>query len=214
MALCLLSDVKTKLGIAQNDTSQDDRLNLLIKSVSAKIESYIGYKLGRGTYSEELHNVNNTQLIQLNHWPLVSVSSVTVNEGAIDDYKIIPEYARWGRLYRGDGWTGAFYTRGFTHDIVSGAWDIKVSYTAGYLLPGDTGYQEGADGSLPYDITIACLDSVALEYNAENNGSIGLKAHSEGGISDTYGNASEEIAGGLTASVKAALGKYIFYGVA
>ena len=47
--LCTLTDVKTMLGIT--DTSQDDKLNLLIKQQSALIEGYIGYKLARADYS-------------------------------------------------------------------------------------------------------------------------------------------------------------------
>ena len=71
--LCKLSDVKTILGISQQDTTKDAKLTLMIKGVSAQIENYIGYKLGYGTYTEELHNVNSRQLIQLNHFPLREV---------------------------------------------------------------------------------------------------------------------------------------------
>lgn len=210
--LCTLSDVKTLLGISQEDTSKDAKLNLFIKSASAKIEGYLGYKLGYGSYTEELHSVNNRQLLQLNHFPLRSVSAVSANGVTVDDYKIIPEYARWGRLYRGEGWTGPCFTRGFTHDIVSGVWDIKISYSAGYYLPGDTNYVEGADNSLPYDIVAACLQMVQLRYTYEEAGAIGLKSHSEGNISDTFGdNASNA---GLSEGVKTMLSSYVWYGVA
>lgn len=212
--LCSLSDVKIMLGINAQDTTQDAKLNLLIKGVSAKIEGFLGYKLGRASYTEELHNVNCRQLLQLNHFPLQSVASVEANGEEIDDYKIIEEYARWGRLYRGNGWTGAIYTRGFTHDVVSGAWDIKVSYVAGYYLPGDLGYVEGSESSLPYDIYTAALQSVLLEWNIEQNGAKGLKAHHEGNISDTYGDSAEEMTGGLSKAVRESLAKYIYYGVA
>jgi len=212
--LCSLTDVKTMLGISSQDTTQDAKLNLIIKGVSAKIEGFLGYSLGRGSYTEELHNVNCRQLLQLNHFPLQSVSSVEANGEGIEDYKIIPEYARWGRLYRGNGWGGSVYTRGFTHDVVAGAWEIKVSYVAGYYLPGETGYVEGAESSLPYDIYTACLNSVVLEYNLDREGAAGLKAHSEGGISDTYGDIVVEMIGGLSRTVREALAKYIYYGVA
>ena len=210
--LCSLSDVKTLLGIAQGDTSKDDRLNLFIKSASAKIEGYLGYSLGFGSYTEELHSVNNRQLLQLNHFPLRNVTAVSANGVAVNDYKVIPEYARWGRLYRGEGWTGPCFTRGFTHDIVSGAWDIKVSYSAGYYLPGDTNYVEGAEGSLPYDIVAACLQMVQLRYTYEEMGAIGVKSHHEGNISDTFGDNACDA--GLTEGVKTMLASYVWYGVA
>ena len=159
--LCTLTDVKTMLGIT--DTSQDDYLTLLIKQQSALIEGYIGYKLARANYTEEVHSVNDRQLVSLNHFPLQSVSQCTIDGKEISDYKIIPEYARWGRLYRGLGWIGPEYTRGFTHDIFAGEWCIKVSYTAGYYLPNDTGYVLGADNSLPYDITTCCINCFRLK---------------------------------------------------
>ena len=210
--LCTLTDVKTLLGIPAEDTTEDAKLTLFIKSASAKIEGYLGYSLAYGSYTEELHSVNNRQLIQLNHFPIRTVSSVSVNDKEIDEYKIIPEYARWGRLYRGEGWTGPCFTRGFTHDIVSGAWVIKVSYTAGYYLPGTQGYVEGSETALPYDIVAACMQMVQLRYTYDKNGAFGLKAHSEGHISDTYGD--NACNAGLSEGVKTMLASYVWYGVA
>ena len=212
MALCSLSDVKVMLNISSSDTSLDDKLNLLIKQVSAQIESYLGYKLARKDYTEELHAVNCRQLLSLNHFPIQSVTSVTHNGEEITDYLVIDEYSKWGRLYRKFGWCGSLITQGFEHDVVSGAYDYLVTYTAGYYLPGDTEYVEGADDSLPYDISVACANMVVLKYNYDAQGATGLKAHSEGNISDTYGDGSSDI--GLSESCKLALKKYYFYGVA
>lgn len=210
--LCKLSDVKTLLNIAIDDTTQDAKLNLMIKEVSAMIESYCGYKFARAEYTEEYHCENNRQLLQLNHFPLQSVSSCTVGGETITDYKLFPEYQRWGRLYRGLGWGSKSYTRGFTHDIVSGVWDIIVSYVAGYYLPNDEGYSEGADASLPYDISVVCMQLVVQNYNYELSGAKGLKSHTEGHISDTYGDDACCI--GLSESAKKTLARYCFYGVA
>lgn len=212
MALCSLSDVKVMLNISASDTSLDDKLNLLIKQVSAQIESYLGYKLARKDYTEELHAVNCRQLLSLNHFPIQSVTSVTHNGEDITDYLVIDEYSKWGRLYREFGWGGKLITQGFEHDVVSGAYDYKVTYTAGYYLPGDTGYVEGESDSLPYDISVACANMVVLKYNYDAQGATGLKAHSEGNISDTYGDGASDI--GLSESCKLALRKYCFYGVA
>lgn len=208
--LCTIEDVKVLLGIT--DETQDAKLTLMIKAVSSQVQSYLGYKLAMSDYTEELHSVNNRQLIQLNALPLRSVASVTVNGGEIDDYKIIPEYARWGQLYRGNGWSGAVYTRGFTHDVVAGAWEIKVSYRAGYYLPGDENYTEDGESSLPYDIVSACMQMVALRYQYDAMGAVGLKSHTEGHITDSFGDSSCEI--GLTDSVKKLLAPYVVYGVA
>ena len=208
--LCTLTDVKTMLGIT--DTSQDDKLNLLIKQQSALIEGYIGYKLARADYTEEVHSENNRQLLSLNHFPLQSVSSVTIGGKEITDYKILPESARWGRLYRGLGWGQKAFVRGFTHDVVAGVWDIKVSYTAGYYLPNDNAYVEGAEDSLPYDISTCCINCVVEKYNIDSMGAIGLKGHTEGHITDTYSDNANNV--GLSESAKLLLKKYVYYGVA
>lgn len=210
--LCTLNDVKTMLNIPLDDTTKDAKLNLMIKQFSSLIEGFIGYKLARAEYTEEVQAENNRQLLQLNHFPLQSVSSVTVGGEDLTDWKIFPEYARWGRLYRGLGWGNKAYTRGFTHDIVGGVWDVKVSYIAGYYLPDDENYSEGAEDSLPYDIISCCINCVVEKYNLDANGAIGLKAHSEGHISDTYSDEANNA--GLSESAKQLLAKYIYYGVA
>jgi hypothetical protein len=210
--LCTLTDVKTMLNISAQDTTQDAKLNLLIKQYSALIEGYIGYKLARANYTEEVHCENNRQVIYLNHFPVQSVSSVAVGGESVTDFKLLPEYTRWGGLYRGLGWGQKAFVRGFTHDIIAGVWDILVSYTAGYYLPDDEGYVAGNDDSLPYDITTCCLNLVVEKYNLDAMGAVGLKAHTEGHISDTYGDCANEI--GLTESAKKLLDKYVFYGVA
>lgn len=212
MTLCSLSDVKTMLGISSDDTSNDAKLNLMIKQVSAKIEAYLGYKLAMSEYTDELHSVNNDQLLQLNALPIRSVSSVTANGGAITDYMVIPKYAKIGMLYRGNGWTGNVYVQGFEYDYVSGAWEITVTYTAGYYLPGDENYVEGAEDSLPYDIVTACISAVCIDWNYEVNKAKGMKSHSEGGISDSFGD--DATSSDLSDSVKKMLSKYCFYGIA
>lgn len=208
--LCSLTDLKTLLNIT--DSTQDAKLTLMIKEASAQIEGFLGYKLGRGTYTEELHNVNNRQLIDLDHFPIQSVTQCIIGNESVTDYKILPDYARWGGLYRGSGWTGHFYTRGFTHDVVSGEWSVKVTYIAGYYLPDETGYVEGADDSLPFDISATCLSIVKERYALDQMGATGLKSHSEGHISDSYSDDASN--SGLSDSAKKALSRYVWYGVA
>lgn len=210
--LCTLDDVKTMLNISPEDTSKDNKINLLIKQYSALIQAYIGYRLARAEYVDELQCENNRQVIYCNHFPIQSVQSVEVGDESISDFKILPEYSVWGGLYRGEGWGSKCFTRGFTHDAVGGVWDVKVSYTAGYYLPGDEGYSEGAADSLPYDIVSVCMNCVVEKYNLDAMGAIGLKSHSEGHISDTFADGANDT--GLNANAKTALSRYVFYGVA
>lgn len=205
--LCTLADIKALLNIT--DTSQDDKLTLMIKQVSSQIVSYIGTDLKRATYTDEVHSVNNNQLLKLSHLPIKSVSSVSINDVEIDDYKLIENYSKIGFLYRGAGWCGNYYTRGMDSDIVSGEYSIKVTYVAGYYLPNDSGYVEGNADSLPFDIQTACINGVIEVYNRQ--GSEGIKSHSEGGISTTFADTNRS---GLSLSVTSILDKYKEIGVA
>ena len=209
MTLCALSDVKTLLDISTDDTSKDDKLNLLIKKSSAEIQTYLGFSLARATYTEEVHAVNNNQILYVNNRPIQSVSSITNNGVDITDYKLIPVYSKVGGIYLGSGWAGSYYVRGLTHDPVSGAYDIEVTYNAGYYLPGDDNYEEDSETSLPYAITQACMDLSVLKYQINTNGAQGIKAHSEGNISDTYQDTST-----AESSIYQSIAQYAVTGVA
>ena len=201
MMLCTLSQLKTYLEIPTEEEKFDENLTLIIKKTSAQIENYLGYPLSRQENTEEVHSVNNEQLILLDNQPIQSVSSVTVGGLNVDDYKIIPKYAKVGMLYRGPGWCGSYYTRGMTHDVVSGVYEIYVDYVSGYYLPNDEGYTEGASDSLPFDIVSACLEGCVEAWNIKQNRAEGIKQYSEGGISTTFSDSGSMADAGLSAKV-------------
>lgn len=207
MMLCSLDNLKTFLGITDN--SKDDVLTLLIKMESAKIEAFIGYQLSRMTNEDELHSVNGLQLLRLDNRPIQSVTECSIGDTEIDDYKVIPQYAKQGLLYRGSGWNGNFYTRGLTDDIFAGVFEVKVTYISGYYLPGDEGYTEGKSDSLPYDISTACMIAVSEAYQTKDNA--GIASHSEGGISTTFAQSENN---GLSKKVASMLEDYREIGVA
>lgn len=211
MMLCTLDSVKALLSVT--DTASDEKLTLLIKSQSALICAYLGFNPVISEYTE-LHAVTNTQLLQLNNRPVRNVQSVKVGDVEIEDYKVLPQYSKIGILYRGNGWNGAWYTRGMTYDPVGGAYDIEVRYTAGWYLPQDANYKEFADDSLPYDIITACMASVAERFNVLQNGAMGIKSHTEGGISTTFEGTEANGSGGLSKRITAMLDPYRVIGVA
>lgn len=211
MMLCALENVKALLGIS--GTESDAMLEILIKTQSALICAYIGFNPSIREYTE-IQAVNNNQLLQLNNRPIRSVQSVKAGGVKVDDFKVIPQYANIGMLYRGNGWSGPWYTRGMTYDPVSGAYDIEISYTAGWHLPGDAEYEEGAFDSLPYDITVACMAAVSERFNVISSGAVGIKSHSEGGISTTFEGSEGQGGGGLSKRVMAMLEPYRVIGVA
>lgn len=211
MKLCTLENVKLLMGIGS--TEEDAKIDLLIKQVSASICAYIGFNPQIREYTE-LQAVNNTQLLQLNHYPIRNVKSVKYNDTEITDYKILPQYARNGQLYRGTGWSGGYYTRGMTYDCVSGEFAYEISYTAGWYLPGDANYIEGEDNSLPFEISVACMEAVTEAYNIASEHAQGIKSRTEGGISTTFGDTFGDSKGILSIRVMGLLDPYKVIGVA
>ena len=206
MMLCTLASLKTYLGITTTDN--DDILTMLIKQNSAMIENYLNYSLARKVNEAEVHSVNNEQLLLLDNQPIQSVSAVTIGGTAIDDFKLLPKYSKVGMLYRGLGWCGSYYTRGMTYDVVSGVYEIEVDYISGYYLPNDTGYVEGAEDSLPYDIMTACIMACAEEWNVKINNAEGIKSYSEGGMSTTFADSGTMADSGLSKKVCSMLESY------
>ena len=212
MMLCRLTNVKTFLGIT--GTEKDDQLTLMIKQASALINGYVGYNLSRKEYTEELHNVNFRQELQLRHQPIQEVAEVKINGVEINNWQLIPTLAEIGMLYKNDGWAGPYTTRGMTGDFVAGDYCIEVTYTAGYYLPDDEHYSEDNENSLPFDIQSACLETVAEMFNIRKNKAEGIKSHSEGGISTTFAGVEEIGESGLSKKVVEMLADYKRYGVA
>lgn len=216
MLLCELSTVKTMLDIPSATTTSDAKLTILIEAVSALIARAVGYQIKRATITDEVHAINNRQYIQLNSCPIQSVTSVTINDEAITDFSIVPNMAQLGFLYRGTGWTGAYYTRGMTYDPVAGERSIKVTYVSGWYLPGDVDYTKDADDSLPLDIQNAVMQAVIEKYRVNVREAEGVKSHTEGGISDTYntGSSGVSVFAGLSDTVYSMIQPYIKVGVA
>jgi hypothetical protein len=207
MTLCTLADVKAMLDIG--DSSQDAKLNLLIKQASGAIVRHLGYPVARATYTGEKYAINNNQILILNAQPIQSITSITLAGVAVTDYDISPEYANVGFVYRGGGWCGNFFTRGITNDPVAGFRDIVITWIGGWYLPGDVGYVEDAASSLPTDISTAATYAVIEAYRVNMLSAEGIKAHSEGGMSDTFGDNV-----GLSTRVRDLLGPFVRTGIA
>jgi hypothetical protein len=207
MTLCTLADVKAMLDIL--DTSQDAKLNLLIKQASSAIVKHLGYPVARATYTGEKYAINNNQILILNAQPIQSITSITLAGVAVTDYDISPEYANIGFIYRGAGWCGNFYTRNLTNDPVAGFRDIVITWIGGWYLPGAVGYVEDNPASLPTDISTAATYAVIESYRVNMLSAEGIKSHSEGGISDTFGDNV-----GLSTRVRELLAPWVRVGIA
>jgi hypothetical protein len=209
MTLCALADVKTLLDIS-GDT-QDAKLTLFIKRVSAQIQKHLGYAVAWKDYVDEQHAINNRQLLQLNAQPIQgAISSITLDGVPVTDFSQEPDYDAVGLVYRGDGWVGNWYVAGMTYDPMAGFHSILVSYTGGWHLPGDDDYEEDDDpASLPYGISAAAEQATIELYNIREAGGEGFKAQTEGGLNTTFRDDS-----GLSPSVMDMLAPYKRWAVA
>jgi len=187
--LTTLAAVKIEAGIAISDTSQDATLEAFITSASAAICMHLKRDVKRTTYTDDMYAVNNHQFLYLREYPIQSVTAITLTGAAQvlnTDYFLGPADAKAGRLYRPQGWTGTYYSRGTFPDAYAGARDIKTTYIAGWYLPADPLYVAGAVAALPIALQYACNRAVIMRYRIAGQNADGLKSLSEGGLSYTW----------------------------
>lgn len=139
-ALVSLADLKVYLKLTA-EASFDTLLEILINHISSAFDKIANRNLAEQTYSNQLYDGNNKRRLYLKHYPINSVSALTVNdveltEGADKDFII---YATEGYLWRvGGNW-------------VKGNQNIDVSYKAAYAaisrMNFDAGVEEPAIGA-------------------------------------------------------------------
>lgn len=182
-ALTTIAAVKDYLRISLADTSQDASFERTIKAVSDFIEGYCGRHFEKATYTEKYRG-NGRQKLLLNQYPIISVASVTVNDGLLDasEYEILAEE---GTLYRESLWPWSGYSAGLVGEPVGSRRNIQVQYTAGYILPKDDGTgTPPAVRNLPYDLEDACIELVAIRH--EMRGSEHMKQETIGPLTSEF----------------------------
>lgn len=187
-ALTSLDNAKLLLGVT--GTAQDALVSLLINRASAAVRTFTRRKLTRATYTEKIP-ASGTQRLLLNEWPIVSITSLKDNDYLLtldDDYRLDDQDKRGGWVFREQGWAGSYGGRGLTSDPVFSSRNIDVIYVAGYYLPADVGYVEGADASLPIDIQSVVEEEVVQRFTMAKAKGFNLSSYSEGGISMSWQN--------------------------
>jgi uncharacterized phiE125 gp8 family phage protein len=168
-ALISLADAKIEINVSTTD--HDEFITRAINNATAAIEKYCARRFASTTYTAERHNGTGTKFLYLNHKPIISVSSVTVDGDAVTeaaDYEDEDKY--WiepmikggkaeGALYLPNGWS-------------VGEQNVVVTYVAGY-------------GSIPYDVRRATATLIKEWYNMYSNKD-GLKSESIGRYSYSF----------------------------
>lgn len=150
--LTTIEAVKTDLGIT--DTSEDDRLQTEIARASSMICSHLmlvsaddgTVTLGREILLETIYPCQTNHVLRLSRQPIASVQSVTENGVVLDaaDYQINNNA---GTLRRIDDGRPSLWLSEWSSTERS----IIIAYTAGWLLPSDSGR------NLPLDIEYAAI---------------------------------------------------------
>jgi hypothetical protein len=151
--LTTLDAAKIELGLS--DTSQDSVLGTMIDQMSSLVETYCNRVFALETVSETMRlpqgrldrPIPGVKLLQLERWPVVSVSSVYENGTLLDGLNWYVDLSL-GHLFRLDDGKKICWT----NEI------ITVAYQAGYVLPGDTGR------NLPADIELATLELIRTRF--------------------------------------------------
>jgi len=175
--LTTLSTVKEELGIA--DSSKDTLLQNLIDQASAYVEHYCNRIFALQKYKETVA-AHGGLYLALSMRPVIDVESVKENGQLITDYVL--ETPDSGLLYRKAGWGWKpMLNWVITWQPLPNAdmQTYEVVYTAGYILPSETGR------TLPYDIERACIEIIKSWYMDIESGRR-IQSESIGDYSVTY----------------------------
>jgi hypothetical protein len=177
--LTSLVNVKLWLGIANSDTSSDAILSRLISTESAAFVLAIGRNILSQAYVETIDGsdprirrgtgytpwgggvfpggggyASRGWAVDLENWPVISVTSVVVNG------ETIPAGSNPGQSTQVDGWMLVDSYRiellGATYSFSGGIQNVAISYNAGY-------------SAVPADIDQAICELVAYRYQERNH---------------------------------------------
>ncbi|WP_010500652.1 hypothetical protein [Paenibacillus elgii] len=157
----MLATLERLKGLLQEEHGQDE-LSLHLMAASQAIESFCKRSFRKQQYTERMSGYKS-DYINLRNFPVASVESLTGQTGEITDYEILSE----GRLYRRNGWP-------------IGKHNIQVTYTGGYVLPGDA--TPDNPRTLPESIELACLFLAKTTFS----GQLGVAGERFGDYSVTY----------------------------
>ena len=183
--LCGRAAVKRLMGVAPSETYDDARLDRLIRIASAQIASECRRSFGVDTYTELLSG-DGTELLQLLHGPIATLSSVTIDGTAapLSEIKIGTDWIRFEEM---DSYNPRI--RALRRVFTRGVRNVAVVYTAGYVR-------------IPADISHACELQVQYLLNTVHKQGLLTEANTPAGVTTTYAQLP------LAASVKTVCNRY------
>lgn len=184
MKLTTRSKVKAHIGIPAANTAKDALLDQIIEGVSGFIETTTNRVFDVTEYEEVLDGTPLDEIF-LKQYPLIDVLTLTISGNEVDldaeeesETVVIDRDA--GSIYRESGFG-------------SGRKAVRVSYTAGYVLPEED--ESGVDDSGPAaegENLPGALEGAAIRLSArvyERRTAEGVTSVSPTGLSITYKDA-------------------------
>ncbi len=176
--LISLAQLKAHLGV--QSSGDDVVLSALISQISRAIAAYLNRPFIWPRDVVDVFDGNGRDRIQLRHWPVVSVSSVSIN-GQVVPQAATPQSAGWvletsdleppGAMQQVI-LRGGFYPRGWQN--------VSIAYRAGYQVSGETVAVPSATpyfvqtaqpyGAFACDVGVAYANGAALTGVTENPG--------------------------------------------
>ena len=156
-----LETVKEELGITDN--SKDVLLARYMAEASEQIVSITNREFARQTWKETIPGFGRANLL-LALAPIVSITSVKIDDSTVTDYVI--KDAKAGILYRSIGWPWSAQRSihlNLNPEPNSEEPVIEVQYSGGYLMPGDV------SRNFPGDLESAAIEMVKIKYHSKDN---------------------------------------------
>lgn len=135
--LTTVERLQKAMGI-QGDSLEEEMLRIQIAASSQVIENYCKRSFKLQSYTERHSGNSRSSYINLRNYPVESVEEVDIPGKPIGEYELLEE----GRIFCPSGWP-------------AGEHNIKVTYTAGYVLPCDA--TTGKPRTLPEVLELACI---------------------------------------------------------
>jgi uncharacterized phiE125 gp8 family phage protein len=184
-ALTTVAAVKQAMGLSVN--TFDGLLTRLIDAATDALQEYSGRIFTRQVYTETLEGTAHPYLM-LTHAPIESIASVVADSEVVTDYTI--RDAETATLFRQVGWQRTAWV----------GWDVErynvpgtaeltivVEYTAGWLLPGDTGRD------LPERYEEAAIRTVQTWMQRNRRGGGDVESRKVGDLMVEYRDIGDEI---------------------
>jgi hypothetical protein len=193
-AMATLETVKQLLNIPDDDHAADARLITLINAASAYIQAQTGRRFELRTYTQRYQAPGQQELV-LEEYPIRHVLWVkdcgadkTIDPDSYDAVKL----GDIGVVWMDEGWPPRWHRRGLANDPIFNSMYLRVSYTAGYVMPNDVTQSTPEDWILPYDLQMLAWEMIQSKWADVANGSFGLASFSISDVSWSFDRSTRE----------------------